>query len=135
MQLHALQIEEDLQKEVKQVEYALEGDLKSFGRGFTILEKVLLPCFTVCSTSQCHKGMHSKKLSFIIHVLEGYLGIPACTCAGAGCICDNEVIPVSQANLVLRVSYLAQWNQCRSQQRRGFALSRKGAEKQMPLFL
>ena len=44
VQVHALQIEEDLQKEVKQVEYALEGDLKSFGRGFTVLEKVILPC-------------------------------------------------------------------------------------------
>ena len=56
--LHKLQIEEDLQKEVKQVEYALEGDLKSFGRGFTVLEKVMLPCFILCSTLRCHRRMH-----------------------------------------------------------------------------
>lgn len=37
-----LQIEEDLQKEVREVEYALEGDLKSFGKGFTIIEQVQL---------------------------------------------------------------------------------------------
>ena len=53
--LFLLQIEEDLQKEVKQVEYALEGDLKSFGRGFTVLEKVILPCFAVCAASRCHE--------------------------------------------------------------------------------
>ena len=42
--LGVLQIEEDLQKEVKQVEYALENDLKSFGKGFTIIEQVLPLC-------------------------------------------------------------------------------------------
>ena len=35
-----LQLEDDLQKEVKQVRYALEGDLKSFGKGFTVIEQV-----------------------------------------------------------------------------------------------
>ncbi len=37
-----LQLEDDLQREVKQVRYALEGDLKSFGKGFTVIEQVLL---------------------------------------------------------------------------------------------
>ena len=43
-----MQIEEDLQKEVRQVRYALEGDLKSFGKGFTVIEQVLplLPSHT-----------------------------------------------------------------------------------------
>ena len=38
-----LQLEDDLQKEVKQVRYALEGDLKSFGKGFTVIEQVIAP--------------------------------------------------------------------------------------------
>ncbi len=37
--VHA-QLEEGLEKEVKEVEYALENDLTSFGKGFTVIEKV-----------------------------------------------------------------------------------------------
>ena len=45
------------------MEYALEGDLKSFGRGFTVLEKVMAPHFTVCFTSPCHRRMHNRPCS------------------------------------------------------------------------
>ena len=34
------QVEDSLEKEVKQVTYELEGDLKSFGKGFTVIEQV-----------------------------------------------------------------------------------------------
>ena len=33
------QVEKGLEAEVKEVEYALEGDLKSFGKGFTVIEQ------------------------------------------------------------------------------------------------
>ncbi|CAL8465530.1 g5066 [Coccomyxa elongata] len=36
------ELEEGLEKEVKEVEYALENDLTSFGKGFTVIEKGLL---------------------------------------------------------------------------------------------
>lgn len=36
-----VQLEEGLEKEVKEVEYALENDLTSFGKGFTVIEKVI----------------------------------------------------------------------------------------------
>jgi hypothetical protein len=37
-----MQVEEGLEKEVREVEYALENDLKSFGKGFTVIEQVAL---------------------------------------------------------------------------------------------
>ena len=42
------------------MEYALEGDLKSFGRGFTVLEKVMAPRFAVSFTSRCHRRLHNR---------------------------------------------------------------------------
>lgn len=35
-----MQAEKALDREVQEIEYSLEGDLKSFGKGFTVLEKV-----------------------------------------------------------------------------------------------
>ena len=35
----AAQVEKGLEAEVKEVEYALEGDLTSFGKGFTVIEQ------------------------------------------------------------------------------------------------
>lgn len=46
----AVQVEEGLEKEVKEVEYALENDLKSFGKGFTVIEKV-------CHLPGCPEGV------------------------------------------------------------------------------
>ena len=40
MPVLAAQVEDSLEKEVKQVTYELEGDLKSFGKGFTVIEQV-----------------------------------------------------------------------------------------------
>ena len=40
----AAQVEDSLEKEVKQVTYELEGDLKSFGKGFTVIEQVCVDC-------------------------------------------------------------------------------------------
>ena len=43
----AAQVEEDLEKEVQAVTYELEGDLRSFGKGFTVIEQVRL-CRLAC---------------------------------------------------------------------------------------
>ncbi len=65
--VHA-QVEEGLEKEVKRevekVEYALENDLSSFGKGFTVLEQVSLSFYSsYYNMLSCQRqGMSSAKL-------------------------------------------------------------------------
>ncbi len=46
------------------MEYALEGDLKSFGRGFTVLEKVMAPRFAVSFT---HAATDARTTDPVLH--------------------------------------------------------------------
>ena len=79
------------------MEYALEGDLKSFGRGFTVLEKVLLPSFPVCTTSRCHGHVHGRPCpSSWVQVVEGCIGTNTCACADADACMTSHPDPSSQ---------------------------------------
>lgn len=52
-----MQVEDSLEREVKEVEYALENDLKSFGKGFTVIEQVMCLALQACFAEGCYSGI------------------------------------------------------------------------------
>jgi len=52
-----VQVEDSLEREVKEVEYALENDLKSFGKGFTVIEQVMYLAWQACFAGTCYSDI------------------------------------------------------------------------------
>ena len=63
-----VQLERFAEDEARAVGYELDKDLKSFGRGFTVLEQVRLPHAALLISIICHFQIFSTKKAGSIHM-------------------------------------------------------------------